>query len=303
MEKNTLDDKASGEKALGESKQETLAAGSGEAPADTGQLEQVDSPTISPVGVEESAERAAAGSESVAPTPHADLPTRDIIRFVATASTSSAAGVKTRRRFNKLTALAASVVAAAAFGAMAGVLGATVMARLASEPAPQAAPDPTIALQSALSQLRSEVASLKAGVDAAGRNTTAQYNKLSERFDRVERAQSATPKSDAAKTESMLPKDASAAARDATGSITPANPAASVTPTGPLPGATPSAVVPGWAVRDVYRGVAMLQSRVGAMVEVEPGDILPGLGRIEAIRRQDGRWVVITSHGMIVSMR
>jgi len=61
--------------------------------------------------------------------------------------------------------------------------------------------------------------------------------------------------------------------------------------------------VPGWAVRDVYRGVAMLQSRMGGMVEVEPGDVLPGLGRIESIRRQDGRWVVVTSKGMITSMR
>jgi len=59
--------------------------------------------------------------------------------------------------------------------------------------------------------------------------------------------------------------------------------------------------VPGWAVRDVYRGVAMLQSRMGGMVEVEAGDVLPSLGRIEAIRRQDGRWVVITSKGMITS--
>jgi hypothetical protein len=39
------------------------------------------------------------------------------------------------------------------------------------------------------------------------------------------------------------------------------------------------------------------------MVEVETGDVLPSLGRIEAIRRQDGRWVVITSKGMITSMR
>jgi hypothetical protein len=39
------------------------------------------------------------------------------------------------------------------------------------------------------------------------------------------------------------------------------------------------------------------------MVEVEPGDVLPGLGRIESIRRQDGRWVVMTSKGMITSMR
>jgi hypothetical protein len=66
---------------------------------------------------------------------------------------------------------------------------------------------------------------------------------------------------------------------------------------------SPSGTVPGWSVRDVYRGVAMLQSRLGGMVEVEPGDVLPSLGRIESIRRQDGRWVVVTSRGMITSMR
>jgi hypothetical protein len=28
---------------------------------------------------------------------------------------------------------------------------------------------------------------------------------------------------------------------------------------------------------------------------------VPGLGRIDAIRRQDGRWVVVTSKGLIVA--
>ena len=78
--------------------------------------------------------------------------------------------------------------------------------------------------------------------------------------------------------------------------------AAAAPPVAPVP-APAAAIVPGWAVRDVYRGVAMLQSRFGGMVEVEPGDVLPGLGRIEAIRRQDGRWVVVTSKGTITSMR
>jgi len=27
---------------------------------------------------------------------------------------------------------------------------------------------------------------------------------------------------------------------------------------------------------------------------------VPGLGRIDAIRRQDGRWVVVTAKGLIV---
>jgi len=54
-------------------------------------------------------------------------------------------------------------------------------------------------------------------------------------------------------------------------------------------------------VRSVYNGAALIQSRVGGVMEVEPGDNLPGLGRIEKIHRQDGKWVVVTSKGLIVT--
>jgi hypothetical protein len=186
-------------------------------------------------------------------------------------------------------------VVAAAFGATAGVLGASGLARLTGESAPA---EPPAALQSTITQLRSEIAALKAGVDATSRNTSAQYSKLVERFDRVERAQSAAPKSDAALPKEANKESAKEANKEITGSVTlPSGTAAA------LPPAPPAGIVPGWAVRDVYRGVAMLQSRLGGMVEVEPGDVLPSLGRIESIRRQDGRWVVITSRGMITSMR
>jgi hypothetical protein len=33
---------------------------------------------------------------------------------------------------------------------------------------------------------------------------------------------------------------------------------------------------------------------------VEPGMVVPGLGRIESVKRQDGRWVVATSRGLVV---
>jgi hypothetical protein len=59
-------------------------------------------------------------------------------------------------------------------------------------------------------------------------------------------------------------------------------------------------IVEGWVLRDVYRGAAMIQGR-GGIIEVVPGDHLPALGRIEALQRQDGRWVVVTSRGLIVS--
>ena len=232
--------------------------------------------------------------------PSAPVPgPRDVIPFAAPARERAS------RRFGMFALLAASVVLAAAFGATAGVLATTGLTRLAGEPVSAATPPVATppaaappALQTALTQLRSEVTALKASVEATNRSAGAQYSKLVERFDRLERAQSAGGKSDAA-----LPKEAAKeAAKETTGSVTLPSAAAAAQPLAPVP-APVAAIVPGWAVRDVYRGVAMLQSRLGGMVEVEPGDVLPGLGRIEAIRRQDGRWVVVTSKGTITSMR
>jgi hypothetical protein len=54
-------------------------------------------------------------------------------------------------------------------------------------------------------------------------------------------------------------------------------------------------------VRDVYRGVALIQSPRFGLIEVEPGDVIPGIGRVESIRKQDGHWVVATSRGIIAS--
>jgi hypothetical protein len=91
-----------------------------------------------------------------------------------------------------------------------------------------------------------------------------------------------------------------AAAHDITGSV------ASLAPAPQLEGSpeTRPANLPkleGWHVRSVYNGAALIQSRIGGVMEVEPGDNLPGLGRIEAIRRQDGKWVVVTSKGLIAA--
>ena len=54
-------------------------------------------------------------------------------------------------------------------------------------------------------------------------------------------------------------------------------------------------------LRDVFNGGAMIQSPRNGILEVIPGDNVPGLGRIDGIRRQDGRWVVVTSRGLIVA--
>ena len=48
----------------------------------------------------------------------------------------------------------------------------------------------------------------------------------------------------------------------------------------------------------LLRYVTIQGTKLG-MMEVSPGDNVPGLGRIHSIRQQDGRWVVVTSRGII----
>jgi hypothetical protein len=79
-----------------------------------------------------------------------------------------------------------------------------------------------------------------------------------------------------------------------TGAIAP--PAAAANPAGKV------GAVEGWVVRDVHRGTALIEGRMG-LIEVDQGDVVPGLGRVDAIRRQDGRWVVVTSKGLIMPAR
>ena len=44
----------------------------------------------------------------------------------------------------------------------------------------------------------------------------------------------------------------------------------------------------------------LIEGRRGVF-EIFTGDSIPGVGRVDAIRKQDGRWVVVTSKGLIVS--
>ena len=81
----------------------------------------------------------------------------------------------------------------------------------------------------------------------------------------------------------------------------PAAPAAAPPAAAPAADASRARVIDGWTVRHVSRGVAVIQGRRMGAIEVEAGDIVPGVGRIKSIRRQDGRWIVLTSNGMITS--
>ena len=191
-----------------------------------------------------------------------------------------------RRRLSPFAVMAASLAGAAAAGAM---LGAILVAGLA-RPTPVAAlnfgVEDVNALKEQVVQARVELAALKSSLDAGHRSANQQFTRIAERVERMERVQ-AEPVAKLTKAVEALERARRAeAAAEVTGSIAQ---------NGAKPG-----VLEGWVLRDVHRGTAYIEGRMG-VIEVDQGDMIPGIGRVDAIKKQDGRWVVVTSKGLIVS--
>ncbi len=64
----------------------------------------------------------------------------------------------------------------------------------------------------------------------------------------------------------------------------------------------PETVLVDWVVRDVYRGVALIDGPDGT-IEVSKGDMIPGAGTVESIEHRNGGWVLVTSRGIVASIR
>jgi hypothetical protein len=199
-------------------------------------------------------------------------------------------------RVSRFALLAAALALAAALGAMVGALAAYGLARPAvtAAAAGLTGMEEIQALKENVVQTRVELAALKLSIDSATRNVATQFTKIGERIDRVERAQ-AEPVAKLNKAIDALERlSRGEAAKDVTGAILPQ---AGLATQGGKAGA-----VEGWVVRDVHRGTALLEGRMG-LIEVDQGDVVPGLGRVDAIRKQDGRWVVVTPRGLIMPSR
>jgi hypothetical protein len=202
------------------------------------------------------------------------------------------------RHASRFTLLAAALALAAALGAMVGALAAYGLAR----PSATAAAGGKIgleeiqALKENIVQARVELAALKLSIDSGTRNAATQFTKISERIDRVERGQTepAAKLTKVLDALERLSRGETASLKDATGSI--------ASPPGGTSQAGRAGAVEGWVVRDVQRGTALIEGRMG-LIEVDQGDVVPGLGRVAAIRKQDGRWVVVTSRGLIMPPR
>lgn len=217
----------------------------------------------------------------------------------------------------RLSAMAAVIAIAACVGAISGALATAGMMHFAAAPAPAQVAD-TSALDASVARIDADIVALKANVEHTSKTGLSQFNRANDRLDKLEKAQ-AEPMAKLAKlseavdklraTPPAAPAQAAAAApaKETTGTIAPAPtqvataaaapapaPAAPKTEVGRLP------TIDGWRLRDVANGGALIEGRSG-LYEVYAGDPIPGIGRVDAIRRQDGRWVVVTSKGLIVA--
>ena len=219
----------------------------------------------------------------------------------------------------RIGAMAAVVALATVAGVLGGALATAGVGKLmAGDSASASAKDS--ALEASVARIDADIVALKASLEHTAKTGATQFSKTSDRLDKVEKTQ-VEPAAKLAKlsdtvaklseaTDKLRAAQASAASAQAqakdvnvTGSVpqqVAATTAAAAPATPPKPEVPRMPTVEGWVLRDVANGSALIEGRRG-MYEVFAGDPIPGLGRVDAIRKQDGRWVVVTSKGLIVA--
>ena len=232
----------------------------------------------------------------------------------AASKAEPSSGSSGKRRFGAMAAVVALATVAGAIGgalATSGIehyFGSNVVASNNST------------LETSVARIDADVLALKVSVEHTAKMGMSQYNKTSDRLDKLEKAQ-AEPNAKLAKLSEAVDKlrVQPATAAPVVAAATPAAPApvaaapaapkevtGSIAPPAAAPAAAPKVevgrlpTIDGWVLRDVGYGGALIESRRGTY-EVYAGDMIPGLGRIDAVRRQDGHWVVVTSKGLIVA--
>ena len=144
-----------------------------------------------------------------------------------------------------------------------------------------------------------------------GERDTTRAQLVLDRIDRLERALGGKDQTVAASAPEKATTAALAPAMPAPGAPTPPPKPASVpdvAQTGSIPdGRAPKTEQPdprktaleGYVLREVDEGYALIETRSGRFHEVSVGQVLPGIGRVEAIERRGRQWVVVTPKGFI----
>jgi hypothetical protein len=148
-------------------------------------------------------------------------------------------------------------------------------------------------LVAANTETGASIAELAGKVEHMQREPAAKLSQVLERLDRIER-QIAAPLATASIGAASAAGKA-AAGKQAQLAVAPAK--------SPLETAKGQPqLITNWVVRDVYDGVALVESPRGS-IEVAPGEIIPGAGMVKSIERRGAGWIVITSRGLVDSAR
>jgi hypothetical protein len=229
-------------------------------------------------------------AEAPAIKPIAAVPAIESVAEVAPASVPEARATPTpatpprfvlKARHKRYALLAASVTFAAALGA---VVGAAASGGFSAPMHIDAATvEQNRTMQQSIARLGMEITTLKTSIEQANKSAHTQIANISERLEH--------------------------APAEITGSISTPQTTAPLPAPRPVPrlaavGAQPPARVPvvaDWTIHDTRNGYVFVENH-GEIYQVQLGAPLPGLGPVQSVKRLDGRWVVLTPKGVILSM-
>jgi hypothetical protein len=244
------------------------------------ELPSVESPPISPA-----TETPAIATDTPAPAIEPIAAATPTVEPITDAAPVAKPRFVLRPRHKRYALLAASVTFAAALGAVVGALASGGFSAPARPDV--AAIEENKAMQQSIARLGKEVTTLKASLEQANKSAHIQIAKISERLEHAT----------AEVTGSISAPQTTAPVLTPLPSPRPASRIAAVEPPPP---ARPS-VVAGWTIRDTRNGYVYVKNH-GELYQVVLGAPLPGLGPVQSVKRQDGRWMVLTPKGIIVSM-
>jgi hypothetical protein len=245
------------------------------------ELPSVESPPISPA-----TETPAIATDTPAPVIEPIAAATPTVEPITDAAPVAKPRFVLRPRHKRYALLAASVTFAAALGAVVGALASGGFSAPARPDV--AAIEENKAMQQSIARLGKEVTTLKASLEQANKSAHIQIAKISERLEHAtaEVTGSISAPQTTAPVLTPLPSP---------------RPTPRIAAVEPPPPARPS-VVAGWTIRDTRNGYVYVENH-GELYQVVLGAPLPGLGPVQSVKRQDGRWVVLTPKGIIVSMR
>ncbi len=146
-------------------------------------------------------------------------------------------------------------------------------------------------LQKSVARLTKEVAALKTTVETSSKDNAVRIAKLNERLDRPPETTGSISKQAVVAPPPAAPAPMPAAEPTP---IPPARPAGAQLERRPLP------IIQGWTIYQIRNGVAWVDNG-GELFAAQVGVPLPGLGLVEAVRREGSHWIVITPKGVISS--